>query len=105
MSALTPTLSRGRGRQLQGHTPAPKPPGARPRRPDMLRSVAIAETPERAALKIVASPRRESGDRVRRHMSTVKVEATFPMKAKPEQVWPFIADTDRLNRRLGLSGV
>lgn len=38
-------------------------------------------------------------------MRPVTVEATFPMKAKPEQVWPFIADTDRLNRRLGLNGV
>ena len=38
-------------------------------------------------------------------MQPVVVEETFPMKAAPDQVWPFIADTDRLNRRLGLSGV
>ncbi len=38
-------------------------------------------------------------------MQPVMVEATFPMKAAPELVWPFIADTDRMNRRLGLSGV
>lgn len=38
-------------------------------------------------------------------MQPVMVETTFPMKAAPELVWPFIADTDRMNRRLGLSGV
>lgn len=38
-------------------------------------------------------------------MQPVVVEATFTMKATPELVWPFIADTDRMNRRLGLSGV
>ena len=38
-------------------------------------------------------------------MQPVVVEATFALKAPPEQVWPFIADTDRMNRRLGLSGV
>lgn len=38
-------------------------------------------------------------------MQPVMVEATFPMNAAPELVWPFIADTDRMNRRLGLSGV
>ena len=38
-------------------------------------------------------------------MSSVVVEATFTIKAPPELVWPFIADTDRMNRRLGLTGV
>jgi adenylate cyclase len=38
-------------------------------------------------------------------MRPVKVEVTFAMKAPPELVWPFIADTDRMNRRLGLHGV
>src|SRR5689334_336100 len=38
-------------------------------------------------------------------MQPVMVEVNFAMKAAPELVWPFMADTDRLNRRLGLSGV
>ena len=38
-------------------------------------------------------------------MQPVKVSVKFPMKAAPELVWPFIADTDRMNRRLGLHGV
>lgn len=38
-------------------------------------------------------------------MEPVQVEVSFPMKAAPEQVWPFISDTDRMNRRLGLGGV
>lgn len=38
-------------------------------------------------------------------MEPVQVEVSFPLKAAPEQVWPFISDTDRMNRRLGLGGV
>lgn len=38
-------------------------------------------------------------------MQPVQVEVSFPLKAAPEQVWPFISDTDRMNRRLGLGGV
>lgn len=38
-------------------------------------------------------------------MQPVMVEVKFEMKAAPELVWPFMADTDRLNRRLGLNGV
>ena len=38
-------------------------------------------------------------------MRPVTVDATFSLNAPPEQVWPFIADTDRMNRRLGLGGV
>lgn len=38
-------------------------------------------------------------------MRPVMVEASHALKAAPEQVWPFIADTDRMNRRLGLGGV
>jgi len=38
-------------------------------------------------------------------MQPVVVEETFEVKAPVEQVWPFLADTDRMNRRLGLDGV
>ena len=38
-------------------------------------------------------------------MQPVAIEATFDVTVAPERVWPFIADTDRMNRRLGLSGV
>ena len=38
-------------------------------------------------------------------MKPVTVETTFELTVAPEGVWPFIADTDRMNRRLGLSGV
>ena len=38
-------------------------------------------------------------------MRSVTVEATYTLNAPPEQVWPFIADTDRMNRRLGLGQV
>lgn len=38
-------------------------------------------------------------------MQPAVVEETFEVKAPVEQVWPFLADTDRMNRRLGLDGV
>ncbi|MFT3714244.1 MAG: adenylate/guanylate cyclase domain-containing protein [Archangium sp.] len=38
-------------------------------------------------------------------MEPVVAEESFEVKAPPEKVWPFIADTDRMNRRLGLGGV
>lgn len=38
-------------------------------------------------------------------MQPVVAEESFDVKAPPEKVWPFIADTDRMNRRLGLGGV
>lgn len=38
-------------------------------------------------------------------MASVVVEETFEVKAPVEKVWPFLADTDRMNRRLGLEGV
>jgi hypothetical protein len=38
-------------------------------------------------------------------MQSVVAEESFEVKAPPEKVWPFIADTDRMNRRLGLGGV
>lgn len=38
-------------------------------------------------------------------MRPVSVEQVFSLAASPEAVWPFISDTDRMNRRLGLSGV
>lgn len=38
-------------------------------------------------------------------MKSVSVEQAFSLAAPPEKVWPFISDTDRMNRRLGLKGV
>jgi class 3 adenylate cyclase len=38
-------------------------------------------------------------------MQPVVFEETFEVKAPVEQVWPFLADTDRMNRHLGLEGV
>lgn len=38
-------------------------------------------------------------------MKPVTVEQSFPLTVPPEKVWPFISDTDRMNRRLGLKGV
>lgn len=38
-------------------------------------------------------------------MKPVSVEQAFVLTAPPEQVWAFISDTDRMNRRLGLKGV
>jgi class 3 adenylate cyclase len=35
----------------------------------------------------------------------ISVTEAFDITAAPERVWPFIADTDRMNRRLGLKGV
>jgi adenylate cyclase len=35
----------------------------------------------------------------------VSVEQSFSLKAAPDKVWPFISDTDRMNRRVGLKGV
>ena len=38
-------------------------------------------------------------------MQPIAVTESFEISAPPEIVWPFIADTDRMNRRLGLKGV
>src|SRR4051812_16800963 len=38
-------------------------------------------------------------------MLPIAVTDSFEISAPPETIWPFIADTDRMNRRLGLKGV